>query len=616
MIVILSIAINSVYSSSWYLSKRCAAVYDDSLLSDAEFGYDYNRTQVHFSRCSSAVPDANCNKLLHTCSVSEMKLHKYLGIEQIPAQSLEFDGINPTNTKRVWDEIYVRMANKTLNLIGDSTLYQVRVMLQLYLRSLGYISVNGVYPNGFSLFRPRFVEQIDSDTMKHVLDIVSKSDLVLMNIGVHYGTVSCTNGNKVCHDAEFLMQSIFSHFPDAKVSWMDVLRVHFPAPDGNYLKWKAKHKTASNFTYCATLDGNPNEAYAKGKYDWTLYEPSKIIKEKFPCVSVAELYDLTHDRYDMHQGTLTWLDPTKLDCVHYCMQPCFNEAIAYRIGVSLLQLLNDQLCRISSDVSIEHSVNNRKYVTNVLYDRSHPFELFVGRGGNATVDVMPLGIKNMSRIDYYRSNACRVSNLTFFISMLQVHMPHMAEAYWPALSSFEEAGCSAQYPCNLLFQSVQPCRISNRDWMYYIMKFLPPYVHVINPTLDNVLFSLDFPGTNEEKSNLKLCPSMVFENFSYIGPFREIWFKNPTKCSEFRNSVIKEPVNPTDVLHITILQRDGRRYFVNFNEVVVHTIQQFPRASVTVTSFENKTIPEQIDLLKHTDILIATHGAGLTNVVR
>ena len=305
MFLLLLLHVLLLVDCKWIPSIRCNRIYTEEELNTPDYLKDGKGTS---SRCRIDAEDkSRCNKLLHSCS--NLELEDYASLSQLPESlngmksplALWYSDISPLHTKAIWEKIYSVMSNKTLTLIGDSTIYQIRIMIELYLHDIGYEILNDVYPNGFSIIRDRFVPHLDNASLPYVLDKVSTSHVTIMNVGVHYGTNSCKLGNEVCTDVRKTLNQIYSQNPLAKIVWMDTLRPHF-AGNGDYEVW-IKSPNKGLFTGCAALESKKKK---KDQYDWSLYEPSHIVAEEYKQAQVAKLYDLTYERYDMHQGVLTW----------------------------------------------------------------------------------------------------------------------------------------------------------------------------------------------------------------------------------------------------------------------------------------------------------------------
>ena len=121
-----------------------------------------------------------------------------------------------------------------------------------------------------------------------------------------------------------------------KVAWLDTFQPHFNAVNGSYVLWKEsiKNHSTSSFFSCAPLTG-------KMSYDISTYDASRLVQHEFPNIPVIVTYDILYDRFDVHQGPLTHYDPYRLDCVHLCLQPCFWDAILFRMGKVVADLIQN-----------------------------------------------------------------------------------------------------------------------------------------------------------------------------------------------------------------------------------------------------------------------------------
>lgn len=66
---------------------------------------------------------------------------------------------------------------------------------------------------------------------------------------------------------------------------------------------------------------------------------------------------------------------------------------------------------------------------------------------------------------------------------------------------------------------------------------------------------------------------------------------------------------------IGIIQRQGARRFDNLNEIFETLVQDIPEANITITDFKFKTVKEQATWFATKDVIIASHGAALTNSI-
>lgn len=280
----------------------------------------YNR------RCRNATDvHSSCEKVLHSCSPEEAKNFG----SQVPF-SLQWDDITHDKVTKLWKHVYEKkLIQKRMMFLGDSLSYQTLSALKLMLHRMGIDCYGESCPNGLTMDRPMML-QVDLATALHQ---VNTSDVVIMNTGLHYGTIPCSDGNKICEDLKKSLPFIveYAERRNTKLIWMDTFRPHFPSKGGDYESFKVSQFRPH---ICGALQTNEKDE------NWVLAKEANDLIQKYPSVIRFKTVDLTHDRYDMHLAMLTWYnDSSKLDCVHYCLQPCFWDAILFRLG----DLLNSHL---------------------------------------------------------------------------------------------------------------------------------------------------------------------------------------------------------------------------------------------------------------------------------
>lgn len=251
---------------------------------------------------------------------------------------------NQNKTKELWYSILHQMENQKIVFVGDSVMYQTLIGLLVYLESIG-VNCTRMEPsetkylcNKVELDRPFFIAKLDDQFLPLVLPNILSADIVIVNVGLHYGNMSCgIMSSGLCEDVRaffhMMNQQIQNKTTHVKLAWMDAHRPHFPSADGAYLSWKD------------STSGNEKKYPTCGKimtpltYDYVIYNPSHTVEKEFPSIPIIKTYDMTYDRYDMHLGVLTHGDPVKLDCVHLCTQICYWEAISLRIGQVINRIL-------------------------------------------------------------------------------------------------------------------------------------------------------------------------------------------------------------------------------------------------------------------------------------
>jgi hypothetical protein len=305
----------SLGSASWVQDDTCRRTYEDETL-------------------HRFAPDPSVQKVIHSCSTEEMR-----NISGSPPQSQRWSKMNSSESKETWSLIYHRMAQRKLTLIGDSVMFQILIALLLYLENIGITcdyKYGGAYlcPNGFQISRPHFTPKFNDEFLPTIYSDVYEADISILNTGHHYGTIPCSSKNLICSDLQHFFGQISANLTSAivgkKVVWLDSLLSHFPAPQGSYQQYRSSKPRK---TKCAPL--KEPLSYS----NLVAYEPSQLIHRKYPYIPVIKTCDLLYDRFDMHQGLLTHRDTKRLDCVHFCLQPCFWEAILMRVGKVLVKIV-------------------------------------------------------------------------------------------------------------------------------------------------------------------------------------------------------------------------------------------------------------------------------------
>ena len=111
---------------------------------------------------------------------------------------------------------------------------------------------------------------------------------------------------------------------NVKLVWLDTFRPHFPAIGGHYENFSQKEKRDRQ---CGPLhEQDDDSSYILFKFI------DQLLETEHKTLPHIRIRDIVRDRWDNHNGLLTWYSAEKLDCVHHCMQPCFWEPILYRVG--------------------------------------------------------------------------------------------------------------------------------------------------------------------------------------------------------------------------------------------------------------------------------------------
>lgn len=102
-----------------------------------------------------------------------------------------------------------------------------------------------------------------------------------------------------------------------------------------------------------------------------------------------------------------------------------------------------------------------------------------------------------------------------------------------------------------------------------------------------------------------------------------VWFERPSDASSLavavlgNSAVVSRNVTKNRTLQIGIVQRVESRRFTNLDAITQAIIKDFPRASleVEVAEMEKMKFREQAKFWNSKDVIIAAHGAAMTNAV-
>lgn len=192
----------------------------------------------------------------------------------------------------------------------------------------------------------------NNNALAGLIENISKTNVSIINVGPWYGGLSCSNStNHFCGDIkrgfeeieEFLVTLKTNASCDHKVAWLDNFHVHFPLSDGTYEGWRAN--IPKDHEYWQRNSSKEICGFeTKLNPSWILAsEPRNLFKTgKFKHIHFIETTDITRDRADAHQGPLTHHNGKTLDCLHYCLQPCFLQPILYRISESITAMLTEE----------------------------------------------------------------------------------------------------------------------------------------------------------------------------------------------------------------------------------------------------------------------------------
>ena len=275
----------------------------------------------------------------------------------------------------------------------------------------------------------------------------------------------------------------------------------------------------------------------------------------------------------------------------------------------------------------------------VLRDGSTALEFFAPRGVLPPTLIEPMGPLRFVGVNVTvdaAPPACAVSGTTVLIVNKQQHIPHFSEGLFFALSGLLAGDgasvCAAGRPCALLFhqyrQWPERATIAWHDGALAVAAASSPRApRALNPDLFNVA------GAARAAELVPGCSAraLAFERLVVLRGDRS-WFTEPAACAAFRNAALRlhgppeaapasgaadaegsaRPAPPRGA--IALLQRRGSRSIFNLGEVEAAVRARFGEGARKL-SFEGLSFAEQVNALRDVRLLVAPHGAGLTNIV-
>lgn len=77
----------------------------------------------------------------------------------------------------------------------------------------------------------------------------------------------------------------------------------------------------------------------------------------------------------------------------------------------------------------------------------------------------------------------------------------------------------------------------------------------------------------------------------------------------------KAPSRPKGMLNLLYINRTGRRKLEGAGALLKSVEEKYPNVNVSSVDFDLLSVPEQLELVQRTDILVGLHGAGLTHIM-
>eukprot|EP01040_Poterioochromonas_malhamensis_P009222 gene9222-10010_t len=304
----------------WIPSSRCLNnLYSEEELDRAQenfLRYSGNHPiRCHNASYASQVP--TCARVIHSCDSNEMAKFNLTRPRPLEWHEIMRDQVNVT---AVWKDLYDNeLKNKSLTFIGDSLMMEVYAAMMLTLVRGGANCHGKRCENGFTSYRP-YKSQISEDYEK----VLVESDIVVINFGLHYNDPRLYD-KEMKEGIPHLVDLIERH--NKTVLWIDSFIPHFPVPDGSYVRYKQLNQSHAICTINTEIN------------DWRNAIADKHIQPFSNKIKRVLIRDIAASRHDTHNGILTHFSASNLDCLHHCMQPCFWEAILFRLANALKKAL-------------------------------------------------------------------------------------------------------------------------------------------------------------------------------------------------------------------------------------------------------------------------------------
>lgn len=347
------IVVNVGYISLWVDDDSCGYLQNYSSI-DALF----ERNQpflddIYYPVNYSSTPEERRKgvRVIQTCTKKE--LSKF---DSPPVKKKQFVGVTRYEIKQLWNKAYELMANKTLSFVGDSMIYQHAVALHLFLsRELNVFSNSNVFPNGLRIIRPFLTHIPESGT--EIQNIFDAHDITFFNCGARYALSNNTEVENYNHALARLFGVMQTEVYRRKAIWVDNPLPHFRSDGKSYRQYLREAIRRRETPYCVPLKESVVSNMAINSSHSRI---SSNVLSYFPGVANVRTYDVFVERFDAHQSYLTSQikHPVrayacslcriftqivsfqkKLDCLHYCMQPCLWDPVIYRMGIALMETI-------------------------------------------------------------------------------------------------------------------------------------------------------------------------------------------------------------------------------------------------------------------------------------
>ena len=222
---------------------------------------------------------------------------------------------------------------------------------------------------------------------------------------------------------------------------------------------------------------------------------------------------------------------------------------------------------------------------------------------------------------------CVVPGTTILVVNYQQHIPHFGEGLFFALSGLlagdGELLCEAGRACRLLFHQVEqwPERRSiawHEGALTVAAAAVPRHALTV---LNADLFNVAGAARSAEVAVGCGAGALEFERLAVVhSRYMRRWFVSPLACAAFRGAALRlhAPTgSDVGVLQrgaVALLVRRGSRSITNSDAVEAALRKRFG-VDVRTIAFDGLAFAEQVIALHDVRLLVAPHGAGLTNLV-
>lgn len=246
---------------------------------------------------------------------------------------------------------------------------------------------------------------------------------------------------------------------------------------------------------------------------------------------------------------------------------------------------------------------------------------------SSPLETMPLGLKvtcGPDAVNAHTGPIRYVTGTTILIVNYQQHIPHFAEGLFAAVSEIIALPdiCEPQRHCNILlhqFERWSEQTEGSTRWHDAAMavaadavKTVNVTISYLNPDLQNLIGKAGStpPGTQMLFDNLFLLPGgRWFDSSAGCEVFRQAAWEFVSKANTSSKTTGSEGAGP----RIAILQRHLSRNLVNIDELEALLTKRFNQPVARV-SFEGHSFVDQVAAMRHLKLLVAPHGAALTNI--